>query len=184
LASIQEIKSGTPSSFSSVFNEFHGKLYYYFLKKTKSAEMAGELVQLTFIRLWQFRHTLSEDISFDSQLFTMAGSAFIDYLRRQNTLRKNTEHLPGTAPALPHAFTMEAEADFENTDYLHRATQFLPPVRKKIFILSRVHGYSYKEIALRLSISVKTVEDHMVKALKHIRSITLPVFLLLLLLPY
>lgn len=133
--------------------------------------MAREVAQLTFIKLWEFRHTLSCDHSFDTQLFRMASGALIDHLRREQTLKKAhvraAEVVEGTV-----------EHGFEQDDYLRTLTRHLPPVRKKVFILSRIHGHSYKEIAEKLSISSKTVEDHMVKALRHIRQIASHLFLL------
>jgi RNA polymerase sigma-70 factor (ECF subfamily) len=64
-----------------------------------------------------------------------------------------------------------AGADFEASDHLLSLTRSLPPVRKRVFLLSRIQGHSYKEIAELLSISLKTVEDHMTKALRHIRGL-------------
>jgi len=162
-----------------VFDQFHSKLYYYFFKKTRSEEMAEELVQLTFIKLWKFRHTLSVDLSFDAQLFTIATSTLIDYLRRQNALRKKIAAIPENAEALLNVTAEAADRNFEHSDYLRSVIKSLSPIRQKVFVLRRIYGYSYKEIARELSISVKTVEDHMVKALKHIRSVILQSFLLL-----
>lgn len=178
MINIDEIKAGSESSFARAFEQFHGRLYYYFLKKTRSEEMADELVQLTFVKLWQFRHTLSADILFDRQLFTMATSSLIDYLRHQQSRRKKIIAMPENADELLPAAEEQGARRFEEADYLHLAMRSLSPVRKKVFLLSRVYGHSYKEIAHELSISVKTVEDHMVKALKHIRSIIVRSFLL------
>lgn len=136
--------------------------------------MAGELVQLTLIRLWQFRHTLSDDHAFEVQLFNMATSSLIDYFRKESSQKRKLVAISNELPA--EATTQEAD-NFEYSNYLQNTMSSLSPVRKRVFILSRIHGYSYKEIARELSISVKTVEDHMVKALKHLRS----TFLLLLL---
>jgi RNA polymerase sigma-70 factor (ECF subfamily) len=130
--------------------------------------MSRELVQLTFIKLWQFKHTLSADHSFELQLFNIANSTFIDLLRKQQTHRAKIVEMP-----VDDAFegTQQAADDFEHADHLQSLIQSLSPVRKKIFILSRIQGHSYKEIAQQLSISVKTVEDHIGKALKHIRAL-------------
>jgi RNA polymerase sigma-70 factor (family 1) len=186
LISIGKIKSGGEPSFTVVFNEYYPKVYHYFVKKTRSTDTARELAQLTFIKLWQFRHTLSEEHPFDSQLFQIAATSLIDYLRRENTQRKKSLHfsqrahlssLTGAEPS-----SEPASGSFEQSDYLHSLTRTLPPVRKKVFILSRIHGHSYKEIAEQLSISIKTVEDHMVKALRHIRSIASHLFVFLVLL--
>jgi len=161
-----------------VFNQYYSKVYFFLLKKTRSSESAGELAQLTFIKLWQFRDTLTPDLDFDLQLFNIACSTLIDFLRRENTRRK--KHLLLAENALQEQEAHSA-GGFEEEDYLHTLTRTLPPVRKKVFILSRIKGHSYKEIAEQLSISSKTVEDHMVKALRHLRSIASNPFLFLLL---
>jgi RNA polymerase sigma-70 factor (ECF subfamily) len=186
LISIAEIRAGEEHSFTTVFNLHYPKVYHYFLRKTRTQQTACELAQLTFIKLWEFRHTLSEEHSFDTQLFQIAATTHVDYLRREHTQRKKALAMVRDADA--EDMQAAAAMVFETSDYLHSLTSTLPPVRKKVFILSRVHGYSYKEIAGQLSISIKTVEDHMVKALRHIRSIASHLFILFLLvlagLPY
>lgn len=179
MISIAEICSGDEAAFTEVFHLYYTKVYHHFLKKTASPAVAREIAQLTFIKLWEFRHTLSETVSFDTQLFHIAAGSFIDYLRRENTQRKKTLRLAESS-----GMTEDTAPDrsFETADYLLSLTHSLSPVRKKVFILSRIHGHSYKEIAAQLSISLKTVEDHMVKALRHIRAIASHLFFLLLLL--
>jgi len=176
LISIAEIKSGSEPSFTEVFNLYYAKVYHHFLKRTWSPATAREVAQLAFIKLWEFRHTLSEDLSLDTQLFHIAAGSFIDYLRRENTQRKITLSLAETAAFADGDTFTGHDQSFESSDYLLSLTRTLSPVRKKVFILSRIHGHSYKEIADQLSISHKTVEDHMVKALRHIRSIAAHLF--------
>jgi RNA polymerase sigma-70 factor (ECF subfamily) len=169
--SIAEIRSGDEASFTEVFNLYYAKVYHHFLKKTRSSTTAREAAQLTFIKLWEFRHTLSEAVSLDTQIFHIAAGALIDYLRRENTQRNKVAVLAKSNGADDVSPTEQGQA-FEAADYLLSLTRSLSPVRKKVFILSRVHGHSYKEIAAQLSISRKTVEDHMVKALRQIRSLS------------
>lgn len=180
MISIDEIRTGDEASFTEVFHLYYSKVYHHFLKKSRSTTTAREVAQLTFIKLWEFRHTLSEEISFDTQLFNIASGSFIDYLRRENTQRKKLLDLAEKVVTTDDETAIEFDLSFETSDYLLSLTQHLSPVRKKVFILSRIHGHSYKEIAEQLSISLKTVEDHMVKALRHIRSIASHLFLFLL----
>lgn len=167
MISIAEIRSGDEASFTEVFNLYYAKVYHHFLKKTRSSATAREAAQLTFIKLWEFRHTLSEAVSLDTQIFHIASGALIDYLRRENTQRKKVREASGL---LEDEGGGGHDRSFESSDYLVSLTRSLSPARKKVFILSRIHGHSYKEIAEQLSISLKTVEDHMVKALRQIRS--------------
>ncbi len=149
-----------------VYNDYHVKLYRYFLKKTGDGETAKELVQLAYIKLWRCRHTLSETLSVNQQLFVIARSTIVDHIRHKTAYKHQAVSLDN-APELSYT-----DSDFEESDYINKAVHSLPPVRKKIFIMSRIRGFQYKEIAKELSISVNTVEDHMSKALLQIKSIT------------
>jgi RNA polymerase sigma factor (sigma-70 family) len=163
------IQNGNEKDFTKVYNLYHVKLYRYFFKKTSSQEVSIELVQNVFIKLWNFRHTISLDFSFDSQLFNIARTCFIDYIRQKSNQKSRI--IPLNDHSL-HSLTIEADTSFETDNYFENVTQSLPPVRKKVFILSRIQGLSYKEIAGHLSISINTVEDHMSKAIRQIKAIT------------
>jgi RNA polymerase sigma factor (sigma-70 family) len=175
MITIDAIRLGGEPAFAEVFNHYYAKVYHYFLKKTRSAATARELAQLTFIKLWEYRHTLSSDHTLDTQLFRMAGGALVDHLRREQSLKAT---LVQAMSELPEDVPAAVTDSFEQDDYLHRLTRHLSPVRKRVFILSRIHGHSYKEIAEKLSISSKTVEDHMVKALRQLRQIASHFFFL------
>lgn len=167
---ITELKKGDEVAFLAVYNQFHAKLFHYFLKRARATEVAKELTQQTFIKLWQSRHTLSENHSFDSQFFIIASSIFIDHLRRQAVERKHQHHLEDGLDNLS-SLVCHAHTDYESSDYLDAVAEDLPPVRKNVFMLKVAKGYSNREIAEQLSVSIKTVEDHYSKALRHVRSL-------------
>jgi len=166
---ITAIQNGTERDFTTVYNLYHVKLYNYFFKKSKSEALSIELVQIVFIKLWNFRYTITSDFSFDTQLFNIARTCFIDYIRQQALQKNRTIQLSEHSV---HSLAIEADSSFESANYFENLTQSLPPVRKKVFVLSRIQGLSYKEIAGHLSISVNTVEDHMSKAIRQIKAIT------------
>jgi RNA polymerase sigma-70 factor (ECF subfamily) len=173
-------KAGEPA-FLEVYKEFHVRLYYYFMKRTHEQETAKELTQQTFIKLWQFRTNLSESHTLDTQCFTIANSILVDHLRRLATERKHQDHLEQERNRENALYVSYSINDFESSDYLKAIADKLPPVRKNIFMLKIVKGYSNREIAEQLSISIKTVEDHYTKAMHHIRSVvSLTIFILLL----
>lgn len=167
---ITEIKKGDQVAFQAVYDKYHAKLFHYFLKRTRTDEVSKELTQQSFIKLWQSRHTLSDAHSLDTQLFTIASSVYIDHLRKQSVERKYQFRLEDEfreeATMICHA-----HSDYESSDYLDAVSENLPPIRKNVFMLKIAKGYSNKEIAEQLSVSIKTVEDHYSKALKHVRSL-------------
>ncbi|MGN6417420.1 MAG: RNA polymerase sigma factor [Pseudobacter sp.] len=167
---ITEIKKGDQVAFQAVYDQYHAKLFHYFLKRTRTDEVSKELTQQSFIKLWQSRHSLSDAYSLDTQLFTIASSIYIDHLRKQSVERKYQfrfeEEFQEETTSICHS-----HSDYESADYLDAVSEKLPPIRKNVFMLKIAKGYSNKEIAEQLSVSIKTVEDHYSKALKHVRSL-------------
>lgn len=126
--------------------------------------MAEEVVQLTFIRLWEKRENLSAEYHLSTQIFRIAGTILIDQLRKEAV---NQKHLS----VVEDDYTFKPAADQpEMLHALEQAIEQMAPVRKKVFKMSKVEGYSYKEIAEMLSISPKTVENHISQALKQLRA--------------
>ncbi len=172
---VSAIKTGTVAAFEEVYYQFHEKLYYYFLKRTAAADVAEELVQLTFIKLWRYRGHLNEDFPLSQQLFRIARTTLIDVLRRKAQQRS----VPMVIHQLPELEeTTLALQERENLDQVHRAMESLPPERKKIFQY-RIQGLTNREIAARLSLSVKTVENQVNRAIKQIKEAIVLVVLLL-----
>jgi RNA polymerase sigma-70 factor (ECF subfamily) len=69
LNTVAAIKDSDEFVFQEVFTQYHDKLYFYILSKTKSAYLAEEVVQITFFKLWKYRSSLKENIPLINQLF-------------------------------------------------------------------------------------------------------------------
>ncbi|HEY6900461.1 MAG TPA: sigma-70 family RNA polymerase sigma factor [Puia sp.] len=173
------IKQGSEPVFASIYQRFHSKVFRFLLRRVKEPEVAKELTQQVFIKLWQSRHTLSELHPVESQLMTISGSILVDHLRKQVNEYRMRATLVEKLSAPQLAAGGFPAVDFEHSDYLNAVIEKLPPVRKKIMRLRMINGLSNKEIASQLDISSKTVEDHITKALRHVRSIVSSLFLLL-----
>ncbi|HEY6978279.1 MAG TPA: RNA polymerase sigma factor [Chitinophagaceae bacterium] len=166
---IDAIKRGDEFAYEQAYIEYHDKVYFYFLKKTKSCEDARDLLQITFLKLWKYRRSLSAEYLLEQHLFQIARTVFIDYLRSQNKLHRLQETINRKAKESPsYIYT---STDFDIRSRLQRALSSMPEIRKKIFELNRLQGYSYQEIASFLSISVKAVDNNLSKAVKQLRKI-------------
>ncbi|WP_447642783.1 MULTISPECIES: RNA polymerase sigma-70 factor [Chitinophagaceae] len=166
------IQNGEQQAFKDAYNLYNEKLYFYLMKCTGSSYLSEEIVQQSFIKIWEKRATLSLFHSFSSQLFRTAKSLLLDTLRKESRERayKNVVH------SLANNAHEDGEKKIivkEDLSLVTRKIEKLPPVRKQIFRLSREEGLTYIEIANRLSISPKTVENHMLLALKQLRAISI-----------
>lgn len=167
---LQNIKEGNRQAFHGFYFDQHAKLYHYILKYTRSEWLAEETVQMSFVKLWENRENLSTSYSLSTQLFRIAKSIVIDLLRR-NAVRK-TEQLPEQADL--HKISSVAGDQLypevkDELEYVRNIIRTMPQVQQKVFSYSRIDGFSHKEIAEKLSISVKTVETHINRAVKYLK---------------
>ncbi len=168
VSQVAALKENSLTCFGEVYALYHNKLYQFIYKRTQSAYLAQEVVQLTFIRLWETRAKLADELSIDIQLFRIARTILIDEIRKENVKLKYKEQVTEHAD---HLYEDNQVADRDTLLHIFAAVEELPPVRKKVFKLSRVHGFSHKQIAGILSISPKTVENHISKAIKQLRNV-------------
>jgi RNA polymerase sigma factor (sigma-70 family) len=171
------------STFKTIYDSHHQKLYNYFLKKTHSAELSEELVQETFIKLWRFRAHLQTDIALDIQIFRIARTTCIDLLRKH--ARSRVAFVPADdleRVAERRGWVEEKEEAPEGVSRVRSVLGQLSPMRRRI-IEQRLEGFSNQEIAVNLSISKKTVENQLNRAFSEIKKLAgVPLFLLLLIL--
>lgn len=167
--SVKALKDGNEYYFRQVFDQYHHKLYFFILAKTKSEYIAEEVVQMAFTKLWQCRETLQEEYTISTQLFRIATTTLIDFLRKYNNKDAVTGRLDIHAIETGVDSTNEKVSGAELQKRISEAVNDLPPVRKQVFEMSREQGMSYREIAETLSVSSRTVETHIYKALKQIK---------------
>jgi RNA polymerase sigma-70 factor (family 1) len=169
LLNVKELKAGDEHYFKQVFDQYHQKLYFFILYKTRSEYIAEEVVQMAFTKLWQCRHTLQEEYAISTQLFRIATTVLIDFLRKYNHKDVITGGLDVLNAEKGVDSTNEKMSGAELQKRISEAVNDLPPVRRQVFEMSREQGMSHREIAATLCVSSKTVEAHIYKALKQIK---------------
>lgn len=163
---IKAIKTNDESAFKEIYERYHHQIYGFILQRTRSEYIAEEVTQLTYIKLWNQREMLSEQVGIDVQLFGMARQVMVDLLRKEAARFK----YEGDAAQTP--FTDSLIDAIESKDLLkimEADIQNMPTLRRLIFELSRKKGLSHKEIAQMFSISPKAVEYHIGKALLQLK---------------
>lgn len=160
------IKNDDHFAFEEVFREHFEKLYTYYLRKTKSETLAEELAQETFIKLWVYRKSLSEEIPIAAQIFRIAKTIFIDMLKKKKLQVMSIEDVSDKNLSDKEQHLYESK---EFARLVLESIEKLPPIRKKVFKLSREQGYTHLEIAKQLAISPKSVNNHITKAIYQLR---------------
>lgn len=171
---ISELKEGNLTVFNTVYELYHQQIYSFIKHKTQSDFIAQEVVQLTFIRLWQQRESLQDTAELNIQLFGMARQVMIDELRKEST-RSRYNNESSLNPFSDSLIKMIESRDI--LKHFEQEIESLPRIRKMVFNLSRKQGLTHKEIAEILSISPKTVEAHIGKVLSRLRQYMYSIFL-------
>lgn len=163
---IQALKEDNQKTFEDIYHRYHQQIYSFILYRTKSEYIAQEVTQITFIKVWEQRTSLKEDVDIQLQLFGMARQTMIDQLRKEATRFK----YEGQYAETPFTDSLiDAIESKELLQIMEKDIEEMPPMRRLIFELSRKQGLSHKEIAHMFSISPKTVEQHISKALAQLK---------------
>lgn len=172
------IKQGDHAAFLAAYNDLHIKVFRFFLKRVYTADAAKDLTQQSFIRLWQFRQTLSDEHSLEKQVFVIAHSLLINHFEKEMYQKKIK--VRQVQIQKEHIVYPDKYSSFEMSDQVKTAIDTLPPVRKKVLILKTFHDYNNREIASQMKISVKTVEDHITKAFRQMKELMMFIMLVIL----
>lgn len=163
-----QVKKGQLNAFDQLFGRYNQRLYRFNRSLLKNHEDAEELVQETFFRIWKKRDELNERKSFRSFLFSIAYNLIVDQFRHRVKEQEYEQFLIKEAQRNYSNPGIELEYK-ELKEQVNKAVNNLPERRKKIYQLSRIEGLRHKEIASRLHIKPKTVENQINLALKYIR---------------
>lgn len=153
--------------FEVVFKTYYNSLCNYAFTFVKSTDLSEDIVQETFVRIWEDRPELIPSDGFRYYLFTAVRNNCISHLRRKKHQRVEWKEEDFVDPAA--VFLKETEGETDRMSILDKAIGSLPPKCREVFLLSRISNMTYKEIAQSLGISVKTVENQLGKALKIMR---------------
>ena len=163
----KQIREGNLKEFERVFKEFYPQLCLYALRFVKTKDLSEEIVQNLFCHIWENRKELNIHTSIKAYLYRSTYHNALQILRKIGSHNKYKEYVK-------HHFT---ENDYstnkleekEINRIVQQTLSSLPHRCGTIFKMSRFEGLKYQEIAQKLSISIKTVEANMGKALKAFR---------------
>ena len=161
LAAQPEARSG----WVSLFNQHRLRLKKFIAGIVRSPDEVDDLMQETFLHVWVSRQN-AEVNSPQAYLFQTARHVAIDSLRQRSVRRLRTE-LAAQESALLVAPASDRSIEIsEELERVLSVIERLPPQCSKVFLLRKLHGLSHREIAVRLGIAVRTVENHIARAMR------------------
>ena len=166
---LRKIQRGDINTYERLFHQFYSGLCGYGESLVGKGEIAEEVVQDVFYNIWKNRETLSIHKSWQSYLYRSVYNNSMMYLRKMRREYPLEEgiFLDHEVSAPDPSQQMQLK---EVSELVSQTLEALPERTREIFRLNRQEGLKYREIAERLSISIKTVEANMGRALKSLRN--------------
>lgn len=163
------LRKGLDKAFEVIYKRYVGRLYNFVMTLSHGNHyMSEEIVQSTFIKLWEVREQIDPEKSVHSYLSVIAKNMLLNKHQRQTIEYLYQEFILGEQASFDT--TTEKEIDRKwLADFVDELIEQLPPSRKKIFILSRKDDLSTKQIAEIMHISVSTVETQLSLATRFMR---------------
>lgn len=166
---ISQLRQGDEVAFERLYNRYWEKLLTLAYHRTGSMETAKELLQEVFANLWRRREQLHIQTTFAAYIFSAMKYTILDFIRSQAVKEKYIEAIKKTAIESDNS-TIHLMAYDELSTIIEKEICKLPEKCQQVFRLSRMEHYSNKEIAEKLHISPKTVENQITKALRVLRA--------------
>lgn len=163
----QHIKKGDESAFEALFRKYYERLCSYVYQYTGNMSDAEEMVQETFLGIWEKRRDLHITTSLKSYLYQTVKNKALNNIRNTRRRRGHLEIIKNSSQRISDAEDEISANDLK--DHLYEGLECLPPKCRKIFQMSRLEGLKHKEIAVKMGIKPKTVENQIGIALKNLR---------------
>lgn len=170
---LAKIAGGDQRAFTILFNHYHQGLFVFSKKLTKSDEVAVEIVQDVFLKIWSIRSKLTDINNFGAYLTRIIRNHALNVIRQ--IARNEKPDLSTTINSDDFVDTTGFDVSQQQLDYndalqiLNGALVNLPPKQKQVYELCHIEGLKYEEAAQMMNISVETVRSHMKQALQKIR---------------
>ena len=162
-------KPSCEQTFTSLFETYKERLFGYVLAVAHSRYIAEEITQEIFLKLWLCRHELYRIDNPESYLFTIARNKTLNHLRKAYYDGKLIDELKSQMK--PSSNDVEEQVTLSESDrLLQEAITLLSPQRQLVYRLSRNQGLDHQQIARQMRLSRNTVKNHLVQALRFIRT--------------
>lgn len=157
---IKNLKKGDVLSFDDIFKKYNKKVYYFAFSYLKNREESQDVVQEVFLNLWRHREQINEYYVFSKYLFKITFNATCKRFRKLASDKKQIEEVVRTSNLEDNSTDIEIEYN----NLLETTSAFInkmPARQKKIFLLSVNDQLTTDQIAQKLNISKKTVENYL-----------------------
>jgi|SRR5690554_3144301 RNA polymerase sigma-70 factor (family 1) len=163
------LKKRDKKAFAMIYDKYHRYLFAISLKYLKNTQMAEDVVQHVFVKLWEHTTSIQIEINLKNYLFTMTKNYILNIFRDQkDKVSLNYENAQVEIPVQDDI--IKDIEDKQMRDILYKVVDMLPPQKKEVCMRKLKSNDSNQQIAAKMGISVHTVKAHYQESLKIIRS--------------
>lgn len=162
---MENLQRGDQQAFEKLYRHYVDPIFRKIQYLTKSPELAEELTQDVFLKIWERRATIDPDSSFGAFVHRIAQNLVVDLYRRLAYDKVLREHLINSVAEL-----YDPVAEHLDRELVYKALESLPAQRKKVMAMVKIEGRSYQEVSELLGVSTSTIRDHVVKGTKSLRA--------------
>jgi len=168
-----QLRQGDHHAFEKLYHSYKLRIARNLYRLLKSDELAEEMMQEFFLKIWENRSQIDPEKSFRAYLFRISENMVYDFFRKASRDSKLRAQLKSNYIEL-YTHIEEGIFNKENKQRLSRAIELLPPQRRQIFILCKLEGKSYKEVSELLGISPSTINNQLLQANKFLKRMLSP----------
>lgn len=164
---IEKMKAGDRESFNQVFRRYYSPMVRFCIRYVADSDIASEIVQDLFVKLWSNREKISFNTSFESYMMTSVRNSALTYINKERSHHEaNLRVFSEESDNIDPSETLQSNNLEES---YRKILKDMPEKRREVFLASRYDGLKYSEIAEKLGISQKTVEAQMSAAIKQLK---------------
>lgn len=162
------LAAGSHQAFRQIFDFYRNRVFGYALRYLKTEELAEEIVQEIFLKLWLNREKLHEISNFGGYLRRLSVNRVLDEIRSQHSKRNAV--LKSINDWNEEDTSMEKKIyDKDSAAYIDKLLLQIPKQQQLVYRLCHIEGLKQKEVAEKLQLSTSTVKNHLKEAVKNLK---------------
>lgn len=165
---LRNLRDGDEYAFKTLYDAYAPRLAARLFQLLRSEELAEDILQDLFIKIWEVRHTINPELNFGALLYKIAANLSKNAYRRNlydQVMRKQIN------PDHGHNPIEESLNQSDAKEVLQAALNKLTPRQREVYVMHKIDGLSYQEISSRLNISASAINHHIQEANKQLKNI-------------